>query len=164
MVVCNASHGFPHGPSGQGALGRGEKKALAQTGGQAIPGEPLVPCGRRQDHRHPMVDISHVGARCGGEDRGLKVLAQPFPDPGKGQGVTINLLEVEGLAITRPPLVKAAGGNQAPVQSEGIAEAREGLHGLAPGIEERGPARGGESPDGRIHVSSLGISPHDGNG
>ena len=164
MVVCNASHGFPHGPSGQGALGSRGKKALAQTGGERFPGEPMVPCGRRQDHGHPMVDASHVGTRCGGEDRGLEVLAESFPDPGKGQRVAIHLLEVEGLTVTRPPLVKAAGGNKTPVQSEGITEAREGLHGLASRIEERSPTRGGESPDGRIHVPPLGISPHDGNG
>ena len=164
MVVVDPSNGFPHGPAGQGTLRSRGKKALAQTGGQGIWGEPLVPCGRRQDHGHPMVDASHVGTRCGGEDRGLNVLTESFPDAGKGQGVAIHLLEVKGLTITRSPLVKAAGGYQAPVQSEGITEAREGLHGLAPGIEERGPARGGESPDGRIHVPPLGISPHDGNG
>jgi len=92
------------------------------------------------------MDATHVSIRVGGNDRCLEVVANLFPDPGKGQGLTIESLEVEGLTIAWTPLVKPTGWDQASTHPECIAEAGEGVNSLTPGIEKRCPIRGGESP------------------
>jgi len=106
----------------------------------------------------------NVAAGCRRDDAaGYTVGVQGFPDSGKGQGQTIYSLEVEGLSVAGTPFIKATGRNQASVLTECITEAREGINGLRPRIEKRRPARGGESPDGREHVTTTGISPDNGN-
>jgi len=71
------------------------------------------------------MDATHVSIRVGGNDRCLKMATNLFPDPRKGQRVTVYYLEVEGLTVAGTPFVKAAGGNQASVHAECITVARE---------------------------------------
>jgi hypothetical protein len=57
------------------------------------------------------MDATHVSIRVGGNDRCLKETTNLFPDTGKGQGLTVRHLEVEGLTIAWTPVVEATGGD-----------------------------------------------------
>ena len=109
------------------------------------------------------MNADHVPVGSGGNDRGLKVIANSFPDTSKGQRQAIHPLKVKGLTVAGSPLVEATGRDKASVVTECIAEAREGVHGFCPSIEKRTPARGGEPPDGGEHVPASRGIPYDRN-
>lgn len=125
--------------------------------------KPRTPPVGRDYHGHPVMNPQHVPIGSGGDDRGLQVIADPPPDPGKGQRQAIHPLEVEGLSVAGAPLVKAAGRNEASVLTECIAETGQGVHGLGPGIEERSPARCSETPYSREHAQAMRAVSHNGN-
>src|SRR5262252_3275094 len=119
-------------PAGRG--GRQQRVHVRRLGIGRV--EPVIPPGRVDDHRHPLVDVAHLVLRPGRDDHGgpepglgvvfgRGLVPPQLVQPGEGEDTVVGTVDVVrlladlALVLHLEPFVEPVGRQQAPALGEG---------------------------------------------